>query len=200
MEWFSAPNLKRWILQGIDKIAYLVPKIVDQAAEGLAYFNQCGWVHRDIKPDNFLVSDSGDVKLIDFALARRSKSGLGKALTPKSKVQGTRSYMSPEQIRGVALDQRADVYSFGCLLYEMFAGRPPFTGSTADDLLRKHLFSPPPSLEVVDKNITPEFAELVRRSLAKDPKKRPESVNEFRISKVFKTTPRPPDEIVGGRQ
>ena len=109
MEWFGAVNLKRRILVGIDKIAHLVPKIIDQAAEGLAYFNQLGWVHRDVKPDNLMVADDGTVKLIDFALARRSKTALGKLLSPKSKVQGTRSYMAPEQIRGAALDQRADV-------------------------------------------------------------------------------------------
>jgi serine/threonine protein kinase len=200
MDWFAAPNLRRRILQGIDSFGYLIPRIVDQAAEGLCYFNQSGWVHRDVKPDNFLVDDDGNVKLIDFALARRSKSGLGKALSPRSKIQGTRSYMAPEQIRGAGLDQRADVYSFGCTLYELFAGRPPYTGASADDLLRKHLRSVPPSLEAVYKNITEEFADLVRRALAKDPEKRPKSVGEFRITKIFKRDPLPPDELIRERQ
>lgn len=173
MEWFSAPNMKRRILAGIDKIAYLVPKIIEQAAEGLSYFNEMGWVHRDVKPDNFLVSDEGDVMLIDFALAQRSKSGLTKLLAPKTKVQGTRSYMAPEQIRGVALDARADVYSFGCTVYELIAGKPPYTGVSADELLRKHLRTSPPSLEAVHRNVTPEFAQLVRRALAKEPDRAP---------------------------
>ncbi len=196
MEWFPAMNLKRRIQLGIEEVAHLVPKMIDQAAEGLGYFNRLGWVHRDVKPDNFLVDDDGEVKLIDLALAVRSKKGLGKLLSGKTKVQGTRSYMSPEQIRGNALDQRSDVYSFACMIYELFAGRPPFTGVSGDDLLRKHLRTSPPALEAVDKNIAPEFAQLVRQGMAKDPGKRPKSVEEFRLPKVYKVPPRPPEEHV----
>jgi serine/threonine-protein kinase len=187
-------NMKRRILQGIDKIAYLLPQIIDQAAEGLGYLNSLGWVHRDVKPDNFLVSDDGQVKLIDFALAQRSKTGLGRLLAKRSKVQGTRSYMSPEQIRGGAVDIRADVYAFGCMMHELLAGKPPFTGSSSNELLQKHLRSTPPPLEAFNKNIAPEFAQLVRQALSKDPAKRPESVNEFRHSRVFKIPPQPPEE------
>jgi len=196
MEWFPAPNMKRRIQLGIDKIAHLLPKIVTQAAEGLGYFNQLGWVHRDVKPDNFLVNDDAEVKLIDFALARRSKRGLAKLLSPKSRIQGTRSYMSPEQIRGTGVDQRADIYSFGCTLYELFAGIPPFTGTSADELLRKHLRSPPPVLEAVNKDVTAEFSDLVRRSLSKKAENRPESfeafLSEFRTIEVYREPPEPP--------
>ena len=195
MEWFSAPNLKHRIRDGIDKILYLLPKVIERAAEGLAYFNQQGWVHRDIKPDNFLVDDEGQVKLIDFALARRSRGRVGKLLAGKSKLQGTRSYMAPEQIRGGAVDIRADVYSFGCTLHHMFCGRPPFTGDSPNELLNKHLKTPPPSLEVIDSNITQEFSRLVRRTLAKDPAARPQSLTDFllelRMIQVFRRTPRP---------
>ncbi len=196
MEWFPAMNLKRRIQMGIEEVAHLVPKMIDQAAEGLSFFNHLGWVHCDVKPDNFLVNDDGEVKLIDLALAVRSKKGLGKLLGRKTKVQGTRSYMSPEQIRGHALDQRSDVYGFACTVYELFAGRPPFTGVSGDDLLRKHLRATPPALEAVDPNITPEFAQLVRQGLAKDRAKRPNSVEEFRLPNVFKIPPRPPEESV----
>ncbi len=204
MEWFSAPNMKRLILAGIDRIAYLVPQIIEQAAEGLAYFNQMGWVHRDVKPDNFLVGDGGQVKLIDFALAQRSKSGLGKLLSPRTKVQGTRSYMAPEQIRGLPLDARADVYSLGCTIHELLGEKPPYTGVSADDLLRRHLKTSPPSLETFNRNVTPEFAQLVRRTLAKDPQDRPQSVDdfltEFRMNRIFKRTPQPPDSPPVERQ
>jgi len=196
MEWFAALNMKRRILHGLDQIGYQIPKIIDEAAEGLAYFNRLGLVHCDVKPDNFLVTDDGEVKLIDFALAKRGRSGLGRLFAMKSKVQGTRSYMAPEQIRGGALDARTDVYAFGCLLHELLSGKPPFTGASANELLVKHIKTPPPSLEAYNKNVTPEFAQLVRRALSKDPDKRPESVDEFRVNKVFKIVPRPPKEIV----
>ena len=70
MEFFGPTNLKQFILQGVDQIAYLVPKIAEQAAEGLAYFHEQGWIHRDIKPNNFLINAQGNAKLIDFALGR----------------------------------------------------------------------------------------------------------------------------------
>ena len=198
MEWFPAQNMKHMIQRKTDKSAHLVPKIIEQAAEGLSHFNEMGWVHRDVKPDNFLVTDEGDVKLIDFALARRCSRGLARFLGPKSRVQGTRSYMAPEQIRGGPVDQRADVYSFGCTVYELVSGKPPYTGVSADELLMKHLRATPPSLEAVAKNVTPEFGQLVRRTLAKDPAARPQSISdflvEFRMNRVFKTAPQaPPD-------
>lgn len=198
MEWFPAPNMKNRIQHKTERITGQLPKIIEQAAEGLSYFNEQGWVHRDVKPDNFLVTDEGDVKLIDFALARRSSRGLTRLLGSKARVQGTRSYMAPEQIRGGALDQRADVYSFGCTVFELVAGKPPYTGASADELLMKHLRSPPPSLEAADRNVTPEFAQLVRQSLAKEPATRPESIKdfllEFRRHRVFKSTPRLPKD------
>ncbi len=101
--------------------------------------------------------------------------------------------MSPEQIRGEALDGRADLYSFACTIHELLSGKPPFTGTSANELLTKHLKSSPPSLEALNPNVTPEFAQLIRRSLAKNPDARPKSVDdflrEFRMIRVFKMTP-----------
>jgi serine/threonine protein kinase len=189
--------MKQRIQHESERIAYLVPRIIEEAAEALSHFNEQGWVHRDVKPDNFLVTDSGEVKLIDFALARRNTRGLARFLASKGPVQGTRSYMAPEQIRGGAVDQRADVYSFGCTVFELVAGKPPYTGVSADELLMKHLRAPPPSLEAVARNVTPEFGQLIRRSLAKNPAARPQSISEFllefRMQRVFKTPPRPPE-------
>src|SRR5262249_12464823 len=112
MELYAVPNLKQRIVQGGEPLAPLATKCIRQAAEGLSYFHSQGWIHRDIKPDNFLADDNGNVKLIDFALAARKKGGLARLFAGKTKIQGTRSYMSPEQIRGQSLDQRADIYSF----------------------------------------------------------------------------------------
>lgn len=194
MEWFSAPNMKQRMQLGMEKIAPMVPGIIEQAAEALAYFNSKGWVHRDIKPDNFLVADDGEVKLIDFALAKRRKRGLAKWLTPRAKIQqGTKSYMSPEQIRGLPLDDRADLYSFACTIHELVSGKPPFTGASTIDLLNKHLKTSPPSLEAQNPNVTAAFGQLMRRAMSKDPNARPKSVDdflrEFRMIRVFRSMP-----------
>ena len=79
------------------------------------------------------------MKLIDFALAVRKKRAWRGCSPASRKIQGTRSYMSPEQIRGQALDERADIYSFGCMVYELLGGKPPYTGTSTNDLLNKHL-------------------------------------------------------------
>lgn len=199
MEWFSSPNMKQWIHKGLAAYAAMVPKMAIGAAEGLAYFHQQGWVHRDIKPDNFMVSQEGQVKLIDFALARRSRGALARLFSPRSKVQGTKSYISPEQLRGRAVDARADLYSFACTLFELVSGRPPYTGASAQELLQKHLAASAPSLLAANENVTPEFADLIRRGMAKKPAARPASVAEFLRElcgiRIFKCDPTPPTRV-----
>ena len=193
MEWFDAPNMKHWVQQGVDRYAYYVTMIIGQAAEAVGCFNDRGWVHRDIKPDNFLVSTNADVKLIDFALAQKKRGTLGKLLAGKSKVQGTRSYMSPEQIRGEPADQRADVYSFGCTIFELVTGRPPYAGANTDELLNKHLKAPIPQPHTTNSEVTREFSDLVRRTMAKQPQDRPATMAdflaEFHTMTVFRQTP-----------
>ena len=202
MEWFAAPNMKKRIQAGLESYGYLVPKMALQATEALAYFSSQGWVHRDVKPDNFLVSDDGDVKLIDFALAKPIKRGLAKLFTVRSKVQGTRSYMSPEQIRGLALDDRADLYSLACTLFELVSGKPPYTGTSQTDLLMKHLKAAPPSLEAANRNVTPEFAQLIRKAMSKKLSARHKSVTEFfeelQGVRILKRTPDPPQQVKKG--
>ncbi len=196
-EWFSAPNMKQRLNAGMEKISYMLPKVVERSAEALGYLHKMGWVHRDVKPDNFLVSDEGGVKLIDFALARKQKSRLVRFFSRGNKVQGTRSYMAPEQIRGKAQDPRSDVYSFGCVLHELLAGKPPFTGVSSNELLMKHLRVPPPPLEAFNSNVTAEFAQLVRRCMSKNPAARPSSMEdflgEFRMLRIYKNPPKPPE-------
>lgn len=195
MELFPHPNLKDWLLRGVDSFKHNITKIIDRAAQGLGHMHEKGWIHRDVKPDNFLVNEDGDVKLIDFALAQRKKTGLGRLFASKQKVQGTRSYMSPEQIRGQHVDARADIYSFACTLFHILGGQPPFTGTSSNDLLNKHLFGAIPSLEVSNPDVTPEFAALLKTMMAKAPEARPESMDQvlrdFRAISVFRdTTPR----------
>lgn len=189
LELANNKNMKIALREG--NLTRVAQKIIEQAAEGLFYVNEQGWIHRDVKPDNFLVSEEGDVKVIDFTIAQRKSSGFnfGKFFS-RGKIQGTRTYMSPEQIRGEGLDARADVYSYGCVLFELLGGKAAFTGSTPDELLEKHLKASIPSLLSVNSDVTPEAAALVARMMAKERKHRPGSMWEFlkelRSIKLFK--------------
>ncbi len=198
MELFKHPNLKQQIFSGSPRIAYLLETIVREAAEGLSYLHEQGWIHCDIKPDNFLVDHEGHVRLIDFNLAVRRKSALARMFSSKSKIQGTMSYMSPEQIRGQSLDARSDIYGFGCMLYELAGGRMPFTGVNSNDLLNKHLKSKALPLTVGNDNITEPFAQLVARMMAKKPANRPATMDEILAEmsgiQIYRRRPEPPQE------
>jgi eukaryotic-like serine/threonine-protein kinase len=197
MEHFEHPNLKLWLRNGPQAVAHLAPRIIEQSAEALFFMNNQGWIHRDVKPDNFLVSNEGVVKLIDFAISAKQKSGLSAMFSfGKKSVQGTRSYMSPEQIRNQNLDPRADIYSYACVLFELLSGKTPFTGTNADELLNKHLTGPIPSVQVYNENVTPEFANLIRKMMSKRREDRPTTfydfLKEFRGMRAFKVLPKPP--------
>ena len=189
-------NMKLIIRDQADHYLHLMSRIVEDSAMGLLYMHEQGWVHRDVKPDNFLLAEDGHVKLIDFAIARRNRRGLGRLLNMWSPIQGTRSYMSPEQIRGKPLDQRSDIYSFGCSLFELLANKMPFNGSTPEELLNKHLRAPVPALAALNSNVTPGFSDLVATMMAKNVDMRPETLGDFlkvfRAVRVFRVLPRPP--------
>jgi eukaryotic-like serine/threonine-protein kinase len=192
MEFFPAGSLKvRLMRKEVDFIREKGQDILKGAATALAFLNAKGWVHRDIKPDNLLVSSSGDVKLIDFAIAQEIPTGyFQKLFWRKPKVQGTRSYMSPEQIRGQPLDGRSDIYSFGAMAYEMVCNRAPFIGSTAQDLLARHFTEKPVPPATVNPSVTKEFSELIIRLLGKKKVERPRDFHEvlmaMRAIRLFK--------------
>ena len=197
MELFKTPNVKQQLIENIAMLHWRLDKILIECAASLDYMHQNGWVHRDIKPDNFLVDDENHVRLIDFNLTRKIKTGLGKLLSNKMPVQGTYSYMAPEQIRGYAVDERADIYSFGCMCYELITGKLPFTAVNPAELLNKHLKAKPSQINVLNKNVHADFASLVHRMLAKDPKERPETLKDFtrtlKAGRVFQVKPRKPE-------
>jgi serine/threonine protein kinase len=191
MEYFPAGNLKLRIMRKeVDFIREKAQDIFKQAATALAFMNAKGWVHRDVKPDNLLVNANAEVRLIDFALAERIPRGLAKWFRRRRKAQGTRSYMSPEQIRGLALDQRADIYSFGASAYEVVTGRPPFRASTSQELLHKHIAEKPTTPRTYNPNVSEDFADLVLRMLAKKKQDRPKDFHEVLIAmrsiRIFK--------------
>jgi serine/threonine-protein kinase len=196
MELFKTPNLKQQIHDKLDHLHWRLDTILLESAQALEYMHQKGWVHRDIKPDNFLVNEENHVRLIDFNLTRKIRKGLGKMFGGKEPVQGTHSYMSPEQIRGLPCDERSDIYSFGCMVYELITGKLPFTASSPTELLNKHLRMKPTALGVLNRNVHADFADLVHRMLAKEPKDRPESLKEFirdlKSGRVFQVKPRKP--------
>lgn len=142
-------------------------------ASALDYAHRRGIVHRDIKPDNILVHD-GHALVTDFGIARAiSEAATGTSLTDAGLVLGSPTYMSPEQITGVRdLDGRSDVYALGCVLYEMIAGTPPFTGPTAQAVLIRHLNDPAPSVRAMCPEAPESIDRIVATALAKDPSQR----------------------------
>ena len=180
MELFTARNLKIELRENTYDIAMRMKQIILDCAKSLAYLNKLGWVHCDVKPDNFLVDyKSGQVKLIDFSIAEKAKKGgLGALFARKPKaIRGTRSYMAPEQIRKQGVDHRTDIYGFGCVVFEMLAGRLPYSATNPDDLLRAHLTSTVPHLTSYGP-ATKEMSALVHRMMSKKPEERLQSVEE----------------------
>ncbi|WP_395573109.1 protein kinase [Streptomyces sp. BK79] len=153
--------------------------IVSGVLEALAYSHQHGIVHRDIKPANVIITHNGAVKVMDFGIAR-ALHGASTTMTQTGMVMGTPQYLSPEQALGKAVDHRSDLYATGCLLYELLALRPPFTGETPLSVVYQHVQDiPTPPSEVSDAT-PPELDGLVMRSLAKEPDDRFQTAEEMR--------------------
>jgi eukaryotic-like serine/threonine-protein kinase len=153
--------------------------VILQLGKGLQAIHEAGVVHRDLKTPNIMRDVRGDVRLLDFGIAKLiSRTGPALAVTAVQKVVGTPEYMSPEQIRGSELDARSDIYSVGIVIYELFTGSVPFQGKTPLDTLLKQVNEPPPldgDLPRIPKSLLP----VLRKTLAKDPKDRHASSAEL---------------------
>jgi serine/threonine-protein kinase len=148
-------------------------QVAKQLCRGLAAVHGEGIVHRDLKPQNIMVLPNGVVKLMDFGISRGQRGdGGGK----QDSVEGTPAYMSPEQCRGEELNQLSDVYSLGVVLWEMFAGRMPFTGSTVSAMIKHQLHTEPPPLRSVRADTPPDLEQIIMTCMAKDKVHRPPSV------------------------
>jgi eukaryotic-like serine/threonine-protein kinase len=197
MELFTGHHLKLSIAR---PTLYPLPRtllhrIIEQAASGLAYMHDKGWVHRDVKPENILFNKSGEVRVIDYALAKRVASGFSKLFGGKMAREGTRTYISPEQIRREPPGPSADIYSFGITCYELACGRPPFRANSSQELLEKHIGEKPIPLTTHNKKVTPEFNDIVLKMIQKKPADRFSSLDEFvsrfRPVRVFADDPDP---------
>jgi tRNA A-37 threonylcarbamoyl transferase component Bud32/membrane-associated phospholipid phosphatase len=144
-------------------------QIIRDVANALSYAHKRGIVHRDIKPENILISE-GYAVVADFGIARALSEAGGDKLTQTGVAIGTPAYMSPEQVReGAQVDGRSDLYSLGCVLYEMLAGQPPFTGATPQVIMARHALDPVPPLRTVRGTVPESVERAVAQSLAKVP-------------------------------
>jgi serine/threonine protein kinase len=156
----------------------------------LDYSHRNGIIHRDIKPANVMLTTAGDIKVMDFGIAR-SLSQASAAVTQTAAVIGTAQYLSPEQARGEQVDARSDVYSTGCLLYELLTGTPPFTGDSAVAVAYQHVREDPIPPSRVNADVSPAIDSIVLKAMAKNPVNRYQSAAEMRedIERALAGTP-----------
>jgi len=180
--WFTMPYVEGQTLREHLRQEHQIEveeaiRIAREAAGALDYAHEQGFVHRDVKPENILLTRRDEVLVADFGIARAL--GGEDVLTEAGVALGTPIYMSPEQASGCTVDARADIYSLGCVLYEMLAGRPPYTGPTAQAILAKRIAEPPPSVQAVRSCVPDSVDQAIQRALA------PIATNRFPTARAF---------------
>ncbi len=197
MELVEGPTLAERLKTGGIPLEEALP-IAEQIAEGLEYAHERGIVHRDLKPANIKITPEGTVKVLDFGLAKaldvtaaslstgseqaaQNSPTLTMAATQAGIIIGTAAYMSPEQAKGKAVDRRADIWAFGCVLHEILTGRPVFYGETPSDILAA-VIKEEPDWSALPSDTPPAIDRLIRRCITKDPKRRLRDIGEARIA------------------
>ncbi len=169
MEYFQSENLKFAMKHLPEPVQTNEFYILRQIAEALAHIHAMGVIHRDVKPENVLVSSDAEVRLIDFSLAQ----GKWRQRIPfLHRREGTPVYMAPEQIRGKKCDARTDIYSFGVLMYELLAKRPPFAATTERQVLEKHIQEAPLPMREAIQTVSKDLEDVVLKMLSKRPENR----------------------------
>ena len=152
-------------------------EIADAVARALGAAHEAGLVHRDIKPGNIMLTADGEVKVVDFGIAR---TATGDTLTQTAAMLGTASYLSPEQAQGESVDGRSDIYSLGCVLYEMVTGKPPFTGDSPVAIAYKHVRDDPVSPSRINRDVPGDLEAVIMKAMAKNPANRYQSADEMK--------------------
>ncbi|MFL6466885.1 MAG: protein kinase domain-containing protein, partial [Pyrinomonadaceae bacterium] len=174
----------REVIKNDSLTLFRILKIVEQVANGLVAAHQAKIIHRDIKPENIMVRRDSIVKVLDFGLAKPSvqidgENGANKTIP--GTVMGSARYMSPEQARGLIVDERTDIWSLGVVLYELLVGKSPFDGETTADTIASVIYREPEPLNEVMPNLPDELHRILRRALQKDRDERYQSVKDFAL-------------------
>ncbi|MFF7608683.1 Stk1 family PASTA domain-containing Ser/Thr kinase [Streptomyces parvulus] len=179
MEYVDGSTLRELLHSGRKLLPERTLEMTIGILQALEYSHRAGIVHRDIKPANVMLTRNGQVKVMDFGIAR-AMGDSGMTMTQTAAVIGTAQYLSPEQAKGEQVDARSDLYSTGCLLYELLTVRPPFVGDSPVAVAYQHVREEPQAPSVFDPEITPEMDAIVLKALVKDPDYRYQSADEMR--------------------
>ncbi len=179
MEYVDGSTLRELLHSGRKLLPERTLEMTIGILQALEYSHRNGIVHRDIKPANVMLTRTGQVKVMDFGIAR-AMGDSGMTMTQTAAVIGTAQYLSPEQAKGEQVDARSDLYSTGCLLYELLTVRPPFVGDSPVAVAYQHVREEPQPPSNFDPEITPEMDAIVLRALVKDPDYRYQSADEMR--------------------
>jgi eukaryotic-like serine/threonine-protein kinase len=178
MEYVDGRTVRDLLIEGHRLLPQRALEIISGVLRALEYSHQAGIVHRDIKPGNVMVTRNGDIKVMDFGIAR-AMSDAQATMTQTAQVIGTAQYLSPEQARGERVDARSDLYSTGCLMYELLTGRPPFTGDSPVAIAYQHVRENPVPPSRLDPDMPPWADAIVLRAMAKSPNDRYQSAAEM---------------------
>ncbi|MCX4982076.1 Stk1 family PASTA domain-containing Ser/Thr kinase [Streptomyces sp. NBC_00572] len=179
MEYVDGSTLRELLHSGRKLLPERTLEMTVGILQALEYSHRAGIVHRDIKPANVMLTRTGQVKVMDFGIAR-AMGDSGMTMTQTAAVIGTAQYLSPEQAKGEQVDARSDLYSTGCLLYELLTVRPPFIGDSPVAVAYQHVREEPQPPSNFDPEITPEMDAIVLKALVKDPDYRYQSADEMR--------------------
>jgi HAMP domain-containing protein len=179
MEYVEGTSLKQLIVSRGKLPVEVTLTVGKQLCRALEVAHAEGVIHRDIKPQNIVVEPNGFLKVMDFGIARLANPPKGKGLTEAGTAIGTPDYMSPEQLSGLELDPRSDLYAAGVVLFECLTGRLPFEAETTWALVAKHLEEEPPDPRTTNPDVPGALAVVILKAMAKDPKKRFESASQM---------------------